>query len=82
MSEKLWTFNHKRADFWLPNSGFKRSLLSLLKVFHTTEYVALGGWGREVTVDYKLQGDAYLENFVDLSLEKLLGKDLTVLENQ
>ena len=25
-------FNHKRADFWLPNFGFKRSLLSLLKV--------------------------------------------------
>ena len=23
-------FNHKRADFWLPNLGFKRSLLSLL----------------------------------------------------
>ena len=23
-------FNHKRADFWLPNFGFKRSLLSLL----------------------------------------------------
>ena len=27
-------FNHKRADFWLPNFGFKRSLLSLLKVFY------------------------------------------------
>ena len=26
-------FNHKRADFWLPNFGFKRSLLSLLKKF-------------------------------------------------
>ena len=25
--------NHKRADFWLPNFGFKRSLLSLLKLF-------------------------------------------------
>ena len=24
-------FNHKRADFWFPNFGFKRSLLSLLK---------------------------------------------------
>ena len=23
-------FNHKRADFWLPNFGFERSLLSLL----------------------------------------------------
>ena len=23
-------FNHKRADFWLLNFGFKRSLLSLL----------------------------------------------------
>ena len=21
-------FNHKRADFWLPNFGFKRSLVS------------------------------------------------------
>ena len=27
---KLWLFNHKRADFWLPTFGFKRSLLSLL----------------------------------------------------
>ena len=24
-------FYHKRADFWLPNFGFKISLLSLLK---------------------------------------------------
>ena len=24
-------FNHKRADFWLPNFGFKRSLLRILK---------------------------------------------------
>ena len=24
-------FNHKKADFWFPNFGFKRSLLSLLK---------------------------------------------------
>ena len=32
VSEKLWLFNHKRADFWLPNFGFKRSLLSLLKL--------------------------------------------------
>ena len=33
VSEKLWFFNHKRADFWLPNFGFKTSsLLSLLKV--------------------------------------------------
>ena len=31
VSEKLWLFNHRRADFWLPNFGFKRSLLSLLK---------------------------------------------------
>ena len=31
VSEKLWLFNHKRADFWPPNFGFKRSLLSLLK---------------------------------------------------
>ena len=30
VSEKLWLFNCKRADFWLPNFGFKRSLLSLL----------------------------------------------------
>ena len=30
VSKKLWLFNHKRADFWLPNFGFKRSLLSLL----------------------------------------------------
>ena len=30
VSEKLWLFNHKRADFLLPNFGFKRSLLGLL----------------------------------------------------
>ena len=30
VSENLWLFNHKRANFWLPNFGFKRSLLSLL----------------------------------------------------
>ena len=30
VSEKLCLFNHKRADFWLPNFGFKSSLLSLL----------------------------------------------------
>ena len=30
VTEKLWLFNHKRADFWLPNFGFKSSLLSLL----------------------------------------------------
>ena len=33
VSEKLWLFNHKRADFWLPNFGFKRSLHSLLNSF-------------------------------------------------
>ena len=31
VSEKLWLFSHKRADFWLPNFGFKTSFLSLLK---------------------------------------------------
>ena len=30
VSEKLWFFNHKRAEFWFPNFGFKVSLLSLL----------------------------------------------------
>ena len=33
----LWVFNHKRADFWLPNFGFKRSLLSLLKSLQNPE---------------------------------------------
>ena len=37
VSEKLWLFNHKRADFWLPDFGFKRSLLSLLKFKWLTE---------------------------------------------
>ena len=32
VSEKLRLFNHKRADFWLPNFGLKRSFLSLLNV--------------------------------------------------
>ena len=30
VSEKLWLFNDKKADFWLPNFGFKSSRLSLL----------------------------------------------------
>ena len=30
-SQRSYLFNHKRADFWLQNFGFKRSLLSLLK---------------------------------------------------
>ena len=30
---KVWFFSHKRADFWLPNFGFKKSLFSLLKQF-------------------------------------------------
>ena len=30
-SQRSYGCNHKRADFWLPNFGFKRSLLSLLK---------------------------------------------------
>ena len=34
VSEKLWLFNHKRADFWLPNYGFKGSLLSPLNLNH------------------------------------------------
>ena len=32
VSEKLWLFNHKRADFLFLNFGFKRSLLSLLNL--------------------------------------------------
>ena len=32
VSEKLWLFNYKRADFWLSNFEFKRSLLSLLNI--------------------------------------------------
>ena len=31
VSEKLWLVNHKRADFWFPDFGFIKSLLSLLK---------------------------------------------------
>ena len=31
VSEKLRLFNHKRAEFLLPNFEFKRSLLTLLK---------------------------------------------------
>ena len=29
VSKKLWLFDHKRADFWLPNFGFKTSFLCL-----------------------------------------------------
>ena len=32
---EVMAFNHKRADCWLPNFGFKRSLLSLLKRAYT-----------------------------------------------
>ena len=32
VSEKLWLFNHKRADFWFPNFEFKTSFLSLLEL--------------------------------------------------
>ena len=28
MCQKLWLFNHKRADFWLSNFGCKRSCTS------------------------------------------------------
>ena len=44
VSEKLRLFNHKRADFWLPNFGFKRSLLSLFKrleIVHLALMVAI-----------------------------------------
>ena len=45
-SEKLWLFNHKRADFWLPNFGFKRSLLNLLNLLQLeTDHLILGGGG-------------------------------------
>ena len=30
VSEKLWLFNHKIADFWLPNFGIKRLLSASL----------------------------------------------------
>ena len=38
--EKLWFFNHKRTDFWLPNFGFKRSPLSLLKLPYLQIYLS------------------------------------------
>ena len=39
VSEKLWLFNHKRADFWLPNFGFKRYILLLLDTIVQTCYM-------------------------------------------
>ena len=48
VSEKLWLFNHKRADFWLPNFGFKRSPLSLLNV--TVAVILLGVRRRKCAV--------------------------------
>ena len=53
VSEKLWLFNHKRADFWFPNFGCKRSLLSLLKKknsnfkFVVSELCGISLWGIE-----------------------------------
>ena len=41
VSEKLWLFNHKRADFWLPNFGFERSLLSLLEEKSSDHFIDL-----------------------------------------
>ena len=38
VSEKLLFVNHKKADFWLSNFGFKRSLLSLLKYLHSIAF--------------------------------------------
>ena len=32
--EKLCLFNHKKADFWLTNFGFERSILSLLNTVY------------------------------------------------
>ena len=46
-SQKLWLFNHKRADFWLPNFGFNRSLLSLLNrsfCFDGSDVTSLLSW--------------------------------------
>ena len=31
---EVMAFNHKRTNFWLPNFGFKRSLLSLLNTVY------------------------------------------------
>ena len=41
VSEKLWLFNHKRADFWLPNFGFKRSLLTFLNIGHSKSVMTI-----------------------------------------
>ena len=38
-------FNHKIADFWLPNFGFKRSLLSLF--VYDQNVFSFGGGGGE-----------------------------------
>ena len=49
LSEKLWPFNHKRADFWFKNLGFKRSLLSLLNRSMLTLTFCI--WASELSVD-------------------------------
>ena len=41
VSEKLRLFNHKTAEFWLPNFGFKRSLLSLLNQENLMNFVGV-----------------------------------------
>ena len=44
-------FNHKIADFWLPNFGFKRSLLSLLVYDQNVFFGGRGGRRGEEAVD-------------------------------
>ena len=50
-------FNHKKADFWLPNFGFKSSLLSLLKKLWDKLYLI---WMR------------YADNFKTILIFKML----------
>ena len=59
--------DHKRADFWLPNFGFKRSLLSLLK------YIAQA-------VSKKVTGKIE-HKVVPCSMTLLIEKDIRKKEN-
>ena len=51
-------FNYKRADFWLPNFGFKRSLLSLIKTKELLMHHC-GCHGKLVTIAMRYVADAY-----------------------
>ena len=78
-------FNHKRADFWLPNFGFKRSLLSLLKIPYFSAckswaYLSSYGFFMGLSAGGLIRGGAYIGSKITAS-EKTAATN-TVKQNQ